>query len=320
MNYLSEARMVFRHTIRLQSTRLSVANYSKSNIPTEEEVYDEDLASQPKLEEILVDETVDLLKHEKEVVKMRNKSRLNKAHRNFLFNQPEPMHIDPDWYVGGYHVKRHGEDVKWASSVFHARRQFARFGSKTKYDPRLCFYTPEEIADKQEFERVSHPLTIQEMVEIKKKEKAEKLEMIKNREDKIAQNLTKLDKWIADLNARVAKKEAEANKAKAIREQLLEDLRQEFGFKITPKDPRYQELMEKKETEAKKLKKAEKKKQREEQLVAKLREQALQSLSNSDEKNAEKDAEGKKTKEKTKKKAASESNDSDSDDDDKKKK
>ncbi|XP_055316821.1 growth arrest and DNA damage-inducible proteins-interacting protein 1 [Sitodiplosis mosellana] len=301
MNYLSEVRTVFRHAIRLQPGRLSVANYSKVAEPKDDEIYDEDKEGE-NVSDHLVDE-VDVEAREKEIERMRNKSRLNKTHRNFLFDLPKP-----------------NEEYKWDKTLYFSRKQFGRYGSKTGIDPRLCFYTPEEIADRAEFQRVLHPYTIQQMVEMSKKAKAEKQAVILEREKKIAQNLTKLDRWMEDLHKRVAQKEEEARQAKAKREALLEDIRQEFGFKIDYKDPRFKALMEKKELEAKKAKKAEKKKKREEQLMQKLKEQAQETMEKGkDAKKAEKsDDKSKDAKKEKEKDDSGSSSDSDSDSDDEK--
>lgn len=263
MNFLSDVRIVFWQAFRLPSTRLSVANYSKATDPKADEVIYDEGETKPNVADLLVDE-VDLEAREKEITRMRNKSRLNKTHRNLLFNLSKP-----------------DEEFPWDKTLYFSRKQYARYGSKTNINPRLCFYTPDELEDKREYERVAYPLTIQEMVEIYKKEKAEKLEKIRLREEKIAYNLTRLEKWKEDLNARIIRKEEDARTAKAKREQMLEDIRQEIGFKIDFKDPRFQALMEKKELEAKKAKKAEKKKQREAQLMAKLKEQAQATLASS---------------------------------------
>lgn len=287
MNYLSEARTVFRQAFYLPSTRLTVANYSKAVEPKDDEVYDEDNDGKLNVAEVLVDE-VDMVAREKEIMRMQNKSRLNKTHRNFLFNQPKP-----------------DDEYLWDKTLYFSRKQFARYGYKTGIDSRLCFYTPEELADKQEFERVAFPYTIQETVKSIKKEKAEKLAVIKERELKIAQNLSKLNKWIEDLNARVVKKENEAREAKRKRERMLEDIRHELGFKIDFRDPRFKTLMEKKELEAKKAKKAEKRHKREVLLIEKLKEQAKESVEK---------AKGDEKKEKTKAADKNESSDSDSDD------
>lgn len=309
MNYLSEVQTVFRHAIRLHSSlRLCVVNYSKVTGSKDDDfVYDDD-ADAVKVSEVLVDEE-DVVEREREIQRMRNKSRLNKTHRNLMFKLPKPE-----------------EEYKWDKTLYFTRRQYAKYGSQTGIDPRLCFPTPEERADREEYNRVAYPYTIQQMVEMNQQVKMEKEAAVIEREKKIAQNLSKLDKWMDDLNKRVAQKEQEAKKAKSKREALLEDIRQEFGFKIDFKDPRFQALMEKKELEAKKAKKAEKKKQREEQLIQKLKEQAEETM----EKNKKDDDKTKqaakstgdskaKSKENAKDDSGS-SSDSDSDSDDEKNK
>lgn len=298
MSYLSEVRTVFRNALRLQSSRLSVKEYSKIADPKDDEVYNEDEAGKLSVSELLVDEE-DTEAREKEIERMRNKSRLNKTHRNFLFDRPKPL-----------------EEYKWDQTVYFNRKEFGRYGYASGVDPRLCFYTPDEIADKKEFERVAYPFTIQEMAETVKQEKAEKRAAVAAREKKIAQNFTKLDKWMAELNARIAKKEEEARMAKEKREQLLEDIRQEFGFKIDFRDPRFKAMMEKKELEQKKAKKAEKKKKREEQLMEKLKEQAEQTAPTTKSTPSPDSAQGEKQKKPKDDKKAKDSQDSDSSDSD----
>lgn len=257
MSYLNEVRTVFRHAFRLPLARLSVVNYSKSATPKDDEVYNEDNEGKVSVTELLVDEELDQEAREQEIAKMRNKSRLKKTQRNVLFDQTKPL-----------------DEYQWDHTVYFSRKQYGQFGSASGVDPRICFYTPGEMADKEEYERVAYPLTVPEMVENIKREKAEQANQIKEREDQIAANLAKLDKWTADLKERVAKKEEEARLAKQRREQLLDDIRAEIGFKIDFKDPRFKTLMEQKELEVKKAKKAEKKQKRETFIMEKLKEQA----------------------------------------------
>lgn len=267
MNYLSEVQSIFRHSLRLHPARLIVANYSNSSvkeppkIPKDNEIYDED--AQASVQELLIEEEEDVKARERKIKAMRNKSRLNKTHRNLLFNLPKP-----------------DEEYTWDKTLQFSRKQFGKYGSASGIDPRLCFFTPAEVADKTEYERVAYPYTIPDMIEQVKHEKAAKQTEIVVREKKIAENLTKLNKWMDDLNARVAKKEAEVRLAKEKREKLMEDIRQELGFRIDQRDPRFKELIEKKELEAKKEKKADKKKKREELLMQKLKEQAESELQN----------------------------------------
>lgn len=75
----------------------------------------------------------------------------------------------------------------------------------------LCFYTPNELADKQEFERVSHPLTLKEMMVESEKQKAKLAEIEQKREASIIENIVKLKKWESELRAKIEKKETEGN-------------------------------------------------------------------------------------------------------------
>lgn len=337
MNYLSEVKTVFWHAFRLKSTvRIAALNYSTAAANTttttketataapikDDDVYNEDELGKQDIAELIVAEDLDADRREHEIERKRNKSRLNRTHRNFLNNRPRPM-----------------EDLKTTVTLYMSRKQYALHGAASGVDPRICFPTPAELDDLNEYERVKYPLTIQEMVENVKRENAEKAQAIREREDKIEANLAKLGKWKSELRTRLAKKEIEAHVAKTKREQLLEDIRQEIGFKIDFKDPRFKALMEKRELDAKKAKKAEKKKKREELLVAKVKEQAQAALAadttessakskggddddaEEDSKNVASKSKGNASKKTTSKDGAeSDSIDSDSDDDDKKKK
>jgi len=71
---------------------------------------------------------------------------------------------------------------------------------------------------------------------------------------------------MAELNARIAKKEAEMEAAKLRKERIVEEIRKHFGFKISPHDERFKTMLEQKEKEERKKKKEAKKKAKEEKL------------------------------------------------------
>ena len=75
----------------------------------------------------------------------------------------------------------------------------------------------------------------------------------------------KLDGWMKDLKARQHKKLNAAKEAQEKKDMLIEEVRQHFGYSVSMKDPRFQEMLEQKEKdikkaerEAKKVKRAEK--------------------------------------------------------------
>lgn len=270
---ISELTQLFRNVIKSQPrSAIVTANYSKQvDKPSDDFVYTED-EDKFDVKELLVDE-VDEEQRRAEIEAMRNKSRLRKHHKHFLEQKPLPS-----------------EDYQWDKTLHYCRKQYARYGEASGVDPRLCFRTVEERADKKEYLKVAYPLTMKQMLAENQRIEAEKKDKIQKREEKIAANLGKLGKWMDDLNARIAKKEADALAAKEKRERLMEEVRQHFGFKVDPRDPRLKEMIEKKEVEEKKAKKLEKKKQKEELLMQRLREQAA-STSNEESKKLTKPAE-----------------------------
>lgn len=93
-----------------------------------------------------------------------------------------------------------------------------------------------------------------------------------HREAEIAEKIAKMDQWTAELNARVAKKKAELEAARLRKEQLVEEVRKHFGFKISPTDERFKTLLAQKEKEDKKRKKEARKKAKMEKLTAMIQE------------------------------------------------
>lgn len=258
MSYLSRFERLLKNTVPLYSRNTIACNYSTKEIKDETTVYNEDEEGNMSTKEALF-EVVDAEERAQQIARMRNKSRLNQGHRNFLFSQPS-------------------KEVPFDRTLTKSRKDFGKFGLASGVDPRLCFETPAERADRIEYERFAYPSTVTEMIEQNREAKLEKQRETQMRQDKVAQNLLKLDKWIVDMQTRVAKKEDDARLAKERREQFLEEIRQEIGFKIDRKDPRFQELMEKKETEHKKAKKSAKQKAQSVKQEEKLKSQYEQSL------------------------------------------
>lgn len=156
------------------------------------------------------------------------------------------------------------------NSLKYKRRTYAKYGEASGIDPRICFYTKNELKYQQEYDKVAYPHTLEEMIKINETEKREKLYAIIAREEKIAKNLEKLEQWKTDLRNRVAKKESDARAAKERKERLVEEVRRQFGFTVDPRDERFKELLEQKEKEDKKMQKEAKRKAKEEKLMQKL--------------------------------------------------
>lgn len=86
------------------------------------------------------------------------------------------------------------------------------------------------------------------------------------RDDEIHAKMMKMEEWTEQLKAKIAKKEDELQAARKRKERLVEEVRRHFGFKISPHDERFKEMLQKKEKEDKKKKKEAKKQAKMEKL------------------------------------------------------
>lgn len=228
----------------------SVGRFTKSTAATETEI-DEDATDSPATV-LFEDEDTEL----KETIleKNRNKSRLLPQHQKMLKN-----------------TIPYDESQSWIhNTVKYKRMMFGRYGLASGVDPRLCFYSNNELEAQKEYERVAFPFTLQQMMKENMKNKKEKEEKIRKREDDIEKKMVKLDTWTKELNAKIAKKEADAKAAKDRKERLVEEVRRQFGFKLDVRDDRFKELVAQKEKEDKKKQKEERRKVKEEKMLAKL--------------------------------------------------
>ncbi|XP_055906270.1 growth arrest and DNA damage-inducible proteins-interacting protein 1 [Eupeodes corollae] len=183
-----------------------------------------------------------------------NKSGLLVQHRKFLHNE-----------------RPYSEPHSWIHlTEKYQRKQLGRYGLASGVDPRICFPTQKDIDAQERYEKVAFPYTLQELLARAKNEDKLAKEQIQKREEEIEKKLEKLEQWKADLNAKIAKKEADALVARQRKERLVEEVRRHFGFKVDPRDERFKEMLEQKEKEDRKKQKEAKRKAKEEKMMAKL--------------------------------------------------
>lgn len=195
--------------------------------------------------------TVDNAMSEDQIEKICNKSCLNPGHRN-LVNGRQP-YKEP--------VQRFHHTVKYK------RRMYGRYGESSHIYPGMAWPTKEDLEDIREYESLAYPLTIQEM----QQKEIERLDLeqedILKRQQKIDENMKKLNVWLKEVKEKASKKLHEAQEAKEKKEKLIEEVKKHFGYKIDPKDERFKEMLVKREKEEKKKIRDEKKKIRDEKLL-----------------------------------------------------
>ncbi|CAH2063172.1 unnamed protein product, partial [Iphiclides podalirius] len=147
---------------------------------------------------------------------------------------------------------------------------YGKYGASSGVNPSLCWPTRQEIEERQEYEAVAFPYTIKEMMETAAQRRKEEQVRIEQRDKDVAAKFQKLEQWKNELNAKLAKKEADVQAAKLKKQRLVEEVRRHFGFTLDPRDERFQEMLAKREKEQKKLERQAKLEAKEKMMIAKL--------------------------------------------------
>lgn len=207
-----------------------------------------------KNDPVLIDDSDETRAKDAEIEKKRNISRLSPAHFNVV-NDRRPYEVPKS--LAHLTVKYH-------------RKMYGKYGMESGVNPSLCWPSKKDIEEKLEYEAVAYPFTIKEMMETAAKRRQEEKETILKRDRDIAAKVAKLDQWKKELNDKIAKKAAEVQAAKDRKERIVEEVRRHFGFKLDPRDERFQEMLAKREKELKKQEKQAKKDAKEKLMLAKL--------------------------------------------------
>ncbi|XP_045492068.1 growth arrest and DNA damage-inducible proteins-interacting protein 1 [Colias croceus] len=210
-------------------------------------------------EQVLFDDTEDALAKEAEIEKKRNISRLSPAHLNVM------------------HKRRPYEEPKILAhlTVKYNRKLYGKYGAVSGINPSICWPSKEDIQERQEYEAVAFPFTIQQMMETAAQRKREQQLRIEQRDKDVAAKFAKLDQMKKELNDKMAKKAAEVEAAKQKKERLVEEVRRHFGFTLDPRDERFQEMLAKREKEQKKREKQAKIEAKEKMMLAKLQQKKV---------------------------------------------
>ncbi|GAB6029132.1 hypothetical protein CHUAL_004910 [Chamberlinius hualienensis] len=178
-----------------------------------------------------------------EEMKIRNISRMPKHRQQLMDN----------------HLKMPEILYDYQTTVKYQRKLYAKFGKESGIDPSISWPSKEEVQEKIEEDRVFEP-PLQESLEKLRQLRSAELKDFQQRQSKIEAGMANLAKWMAELQKRKDKKEAEVVAAKAKKDRLIEEVRQFFGYRLNPRDPKFQEVLEKKEKEERKAIKEAKKK------------------------------------------------------------
>lgn len=192
-----------------------------------------------------------------EIELKRNKSGLRPNHRNIVHEiipYSEP-------------VLDHHYTIKYN------KKMYGMYGKESGVNPAMCWPSKAKIQDMKEYEKVAFPYTIKEVMEKAALRRQEEENDRQRRQEDIVRKEAKLGQWMKELKNKIAKKEDEANAAKARKDRLVEEVRRHFGFKIDPRDERFKEMLDQKERTEKKAMKETRRKMKEAKFIAKLQEE-----------------------------------------------
>merc|ERR550532_78080 len=191
---------------------------------------------------------------EEKIERNRLKSKLFYSDRALLHNQQPQVGIAFDKYD------------QHRSPAFKSM-MLARYGKSTGINPKVAWPTKEEIELQKEYEAVLYdgPKSVPDMIkEVHEKERLEHEQIIQV-EKEIREKLAKQEQEIKAWQKRVENRNVFAERERQKRQQILDELRDEFGYEINPNDQQFAEKIAEKEKEMAKAIKAERKLKKQEQ-------------------------------------------------------
>lgn len=218
------------------------------------------LADKVSAEKESIDEKFNILEElrepdltEEEILQKCFKARLpERVYRMFVKKEPVPI------------------DHTYNFQMNRLRANYARFGKESKLNPGICWPTREEVLETIEYDKIFEPsleVRLKRVEEVRLAEEKRKQEV----EEEVDKNMAMSDKWIADYQAKIEKKQAEQLALKQKKEKLIDEICEYLGYEIDPRDPRFQEAVEQRDKEQKKSRKAKKQQESYEKMITKLK-------------------------------------------------
>lgn len=185
----------------------------------------------------------------------RNKSRLSASHRQIL--QGSAPYEGTIFQYSNNHRSRKFK-----------RELLGRYGTKSGVNPGIAWPTEKDLDLAAEWESLYQPIPLKQMMADTLAEEAEKVEVRRQREVKIQENLAKMESQLEAWRHRVSAKNRSAEGDRLRREKILSELKAEFGYDVNPEDEimknrivEREKVLVKEERERKKAARAEKEKE-----------------------------------------------------------
>ncbi|XP_043260958.1 IgA receptor [Colletes gigas] len=199
----------------------------------------QDIIQSAESEPVYIDKD-DQASRDRYIERRRNKSRLNRGHRNILFDQ-KPYENSITWFH---------DTLKYKRGIL------GKYGMEALGIPAgIAWPTHEELEDMKEYERVAFPLTLEERWQKMKEKHKQEEEAIMTRQNEIEAKMLKMSDMILEVEEKVAKKKLEAEQAKMKKERRVQEIRRQLLVTGHVTNDKIEEMMAKLDKEDKKKRK-----------------------------------------------------------------
>ena len=165
----------------------------------------------------------------------RNKSKLSASHRQMLRGEAPNKGLRFE-----YSRHHHSQTFK--------REMLGTYGAKqTGVDPGICWPTDEQLNLAKEWESLYMEKPLIEQIKDVKADIAKRKDDRIAREKAVDESLTRMDSQIKQWRTRVNSRNMQAEKDRLRKEQILAELKEEFGYNVNPNDNYMKERIAEKE-------------------------------------------------------------------------
>uniref|UniRef100_A0A0N5AU23 Large ribosomal subunit protein mL64 n=1 Tax=Syphacia muris TaxID=451379 RepID=A0A0N5AU23_9BILA len=138
---------------------------------------------------------------------------------------------------------------EWEKEKWGKRMRFGKYGLASGVSPSDLWPTVEEVEEEESF-HLYRPFS-EVMKEVKSSAEKRK-SMLQRRMEELAKNESNYENRLKQYEASLVKVEEKKSEAEAKMEKRILEIQEYFGYRIDPKDPRFEVMFQQKEAEEKK--------------------------------------------------------------------
>jgi len=178
------------------------------------------------------------------VEKMRDVSRFGNTKAELKYKMKIPTYSD--------------NEAMYLKQSRYFRGVYAKYGKESGIEPGVAWPSKQELFEKIREEN-EYDLTLKQKINMLIERKQNEIDRVENLEKETDASLTRMPKSIEKYYQNMDKKYAVEDERKAKKDEIMEQAREYYGFKVDLRDKRIKDMVEKMHEEKKKLDKSKKK-------------------------------------------------------------